>query len=597
MPFAPGDLVLAIGGIAIASGRVNPVVMVGLTYLATVAGAILGRELFALVGWERLMRVARPLHAEKPLQRASEMLQRSGWRAVFTARLIPGLRIHTTQVAGVTRMRRAAFYRGLLPAAAVFVGGFIGLGAAFGRPILALIHQTQHQVILGALALAATIVLVLVVRARLRRILESLATGGWTGPLRIRLDPLHITVIPLCIGINFGGHALVVYLKLPLFLDSAGTILSGVVAGPWVGGSVGFLSNLLTSNTFEPIAALYSIVSFAVGFAAGLSRYLNWQRRASGWILLWAVCVAISSVVSTPINLLINDGHSGVQLGDSLFAWLVGAHVPSALAAFIGEAAIDLPDKAISAVAALLIAQALARQPAQAGAIDLDLRDSFVFVFRSRRWIRKILAGALCLLFTWLIVPGLLLLGYLVAVARTTRAGTAELPAWDGLWGKVKDGFKVAILYLVWVGPGILLSIPAGIVTDADFKAAFPDIAAATGSASAVLSVIGNLWQFFAALIQPAVWSEYLEGGFRAGLRPGAIYRRLRINLALTIVIGALSIVLSVIAIVGVIGVLVGVLVTTVYVGLVWAHLVGIYARITDRFPVGSRMTARQAAA
>src|SRR2546426_10188632 len=90
------------------------------------------------------MRVARPLHARVPLERASGLLQRGGWRAGFTARLIPGLRVHTTQVAGVSRMPRLTFLAGLVPAAAGYIGAFFGLGAPFGRPILRLVSRGQH---------------------------------------------------------------------------------------------------------------------------------------------------------------------------------------------------------------------------------------------------------------------------------------------------------------------------------------------------------------------------------------------------------------------------------------------------------------------
>lgn len=104
VPFAPGDLLLAIGGIAIVAGKVNPFEFIVMAVVAIVVGALLGREAFVLLGWERLMGVATPLRARMPLQRASELLQQNGWRAVFTARLIPGLRVHTAHVAGVSRM-------------------------------------------------------------------------------------------------------------------------------------------------------------------------------------------------------------------------------------------------------------------------------------------------------------------------------------------------------------------------------------------------------------------------------------------------------------------------------------------------------------
>ena len=43
LPFAPGDLVLAIGGIAVAGGRVNPVLLVSAVAISVTLGAIIGR--------------------------------------------------------------------------------------------------------------------------------------------------------------------------------------------------------------------------------------------------------------------------------------------------------------------------------------------------------------------------------------------------------------------------------------------------------------------------------------------------------------------------------------------------------------------------
>jgi len=423
LPFAPGDLILALGGIAVAGGRVNPVLLVAAVAVSITVGALIGRGAAALLGWERLIRIAEPLRARGPLERAAGMLQRGGWRAVFTARLIPGLRVYTTQVAGVSRMPMRTFVGGLLPANAVYIGAFVGLGAAFGRPILALIHEAEHQLLITILLIAVVVAVFLLTRAPARRTLASLQAAGWTGPLKFSLDSVGVVLILACLGLNFAGHAIAVTFGLPLFLDSIGTVLAGVVAGPWVGGSVGFVSNLVSSNTIDPIAAPYGIVSFAVGFAAGLSRYLNWQKRASGWVALWLVCFAISAIVSTPLNFLSGGGKSGVGLGDSVYAALSNAHLPRTVAAFIGEAAVDLPDKLITVVVALLIAQGLPQRRATTAPADLDLGEAFTFVIRSDRWVRKLLAGAVCLLFIWLIVPFLLLEGYIVETARRVRSG------------------------------------------------------------------------------------------------------------------------------------------------------------------------------
>ena len=589
LPFAPGDLVLAIGGIAIAGGRVNPAMFVGAVGVSILIGALLGREIFALLGWNRLMRVAEPLHARGALERVSGLLQRGGWRAVFTARLIPGLRVHTTQVAGVSRIPRPTFLAGLIPATAVYIGAFVGLGAAFGRPILALIHEAEHQVLIAIALVVAVVIAFLLTRSPVRRMLASLEAGGWTGPLKFDLGSVGLVMIMGSLGLNFAGHAIAVTFHLPVFLDSTGTVLAGVIAGPWVGGSVGFISNLVSSNTIDPIAAPYGIVSFAVGFAAGLSRYLNWQKRASGWVALWLVCAAIAAVMSLPINFIVNGGRSGVGSGDSIYAALYGAHLPRVLAAFIGEAVVDFPDKLITVVTALLIAQGLPERQTRGVPVGLDLGEAFTFVIRSPGWWRKLLAAAACLLFIWLIVPYLMLVGYIIEIARHVRDGGRQLPPWDHPWRNIKDGFKVALAILIWTIPSALLSIPAAIVGAAVSEGSTKALGGSIAAGAGVLEALGSVWGVTVLLIEAAILSQYLDRGFWAALNVPGIIRRLRVNVGLSIVVGVLVVVLSSIGVIGLAALVVGVLVTYPYASFIGSYLVGQYARLTDRTADPSR--------
>ncbi len=593
LPFAPGDLILALGGIAVAGGRVNPVLLVAAVAVSITVGALIGRGAAALLGWERLMRIAEPLRARGPLERAAGMLQRGGWRAVFTARLIPGLRVYTTQVAGVSRMPMRTFVGGLLPANAVYIGAFVGLGAAFGRPILALIHEAEHQLLITILLIAVVVGVFLLTRAPARRTLASLQAAGWTGPLKFSLDSVGVVLILACLGLNFAGHAIAVTFGLPLFLDSIGTVLAGVVAGPWVGGSVGFVSNLVSSNTIDPIAAPYGIVSFAVGFAAGLSRYLNWQKRASGWVALWLVCFVISAIVSTPLNFLSGGGNSGVGLGDSVYAALTSAHLPRTVAAFIGEAAVDLPDKLITVVVALLIAQGLPERRATTAPADLDLGEAFTFVIRSDRWVRKLLAGAVCLLFIWLIVPFLLLVGYIVEIARRVRSGARELPPWDHPWRNIKDGFKVLAAIVIWTIPSGLLSIPAAIVDAAVNEGSRQALGGSVSAAAAIVAAVGSVWGLMVVLLEPAIISQYMDRGFLGALNVAAVIRRVRVNLALSIVVGALVVVLSTIGLIGAAALVIGVLVTFPYASYIGAYLIGRYARLTEPPTLGPEAVDR----
>jgi len=324
-------------------------------------------------------------------------------------------------------------------------------------------------------------------------------------------------------------------------------------------------------------------VSFAVGFAAGLARYLNWQKRTSGWVALWLVTFAIAALVSTPINFLMSSGNSGVAFGDSVYATLNGAHLPRIIAAFIGEAAVDLPDKLITVVVALLIAQGLPERRSTAAPADLDLGEAFTFVVRSNRWVRKLLAGAACLFFIWLIVPFLLLVGYIVETARRVRSDARELPPWDHRWQKIKDGFKVLAALLIWTIPSALLSIPAAIVDAAVNEGSRQALGGSVSAAAAIVAAVGSVWGLMVLLLEPAIISQYMDRGFRGALNVAAVIRRVRVNLALSIVVGALVVVLSTIGLIGFAALVIGVLVTVPYASYVGAYLIGRYARLTER--------------
>lgn len=168
IPFAPGDAMLMIGGLAIASHAVDPVVFTCLVFAASAGGALVGREIFARLGRSALVKAAAWLRCGHALERAEQMVRRRGWRAVCVGRLIPGLRVHTTQIAGVSQMSRLTFLKGLLPAVAIYVCVFTGLGVVIGPSALDVLHRLEHELI--KLVLGGTLLLagLLVCRRLLR---------------------------------------------------------------------------------------------------------------------------------------------------------------------------------------------------------------------------------------------------------------------------------------------------------------------------------------------------------------------------------------------------------------------------------------------
>ncbi len=169
IPFAPGDLLLIIAGVAIASDTVDAVPMVSALLLATILGAMVGREVFAAVGRPALLKAADALGFRPALNRTTDLLQRRGAPAVFFGRLIPGLRITTTQVAGVSKISRLTFAAGLIPSVVVYIAVFVGLGALVGQPAVRMFHRAEHRFFVVTVTVLAALAVILSVRWLARR--------------------------------------------------------------------------------------------------------------------------------------------------------------------------------------------------------------------------------------------------------------------------------------------------------------------------------------------------------------------------------------------------------------------------------------------
>jgi membrane-associated protein len=196
VPFAPGDLLLIIAGIAIASDTVDPVPMVAALLVATIVGALVGREVFAAVGRPALMKAAQVLGFRPALERATNLLRRRGAPAVFIGRLVPGLRISTTQAAGVSRMSRRTFAAGLIPSVVIYIAFFVGLGALAGQPAVRLFNRAEHRFFVVAVTLLAALAVVLSVRWLARRGALSALQPIVVGVRRQLADRIDAAIFP-----------------------------------------------------------------------------------------------------------------------------------------------------------------------------------------------------------------------------------------------------------------------------------------------------------------------------------------------------------------------------------------------------------------
>ena len=91
-----------------------------------------------------------------------------------------------------------------------------------------------------------------------------------------RFDTRTIVLIPIAIAINIVlGQTVSAALKIPIYLDSIGTILVGVLAGPIPGLVTGLLANLIWTYVLpapfhSDYAAPFAIVAGEIGFLSGV---------------------------------------------------------------------------------------------------------------------------------------------------------------------------------------------------------------------------------------------------------------------------------------------------------------------------------------
>ena len=151
-----------------------------------------------------------------------------------------------------------------------------------------------------------------------------------------------IVLIPIAIALNIVlGFITQTVLRLPIYLDSIGTILVGVLAGPIAGAATGAATNLIWQFTgITPNIGPFFVTAAVIGFLAGLWGQLGIfrPRPASGTQLLIAAAIAAGIVVLLVLPIVGNPTYLDPELG-GFPEWAVPAAIIIAVLAALAVAA------------------------------------------------------------------------------------------------------------------------------------------------------------------------------------------------------------------------------------------------------------------
>lgn len=131
---------------------------------------------------------------------------------------------------------------------------------------------------------------------------------------RLQKDFTTITLalIPVAVVINIVVGQIVATLKLPIYVDSIGTILVGALCGPLPGAITGAISNILWAYITGQIqTAPFALTAFVIGLCAGFFASKGVFKNIAWTIAAGLATGVIAALVSAPILVYVNGGVTG----------------------------------------------------------------------------------------------------------------------------------------------------------------------------------------------------------------------------------------------------------------------------------------------
>ena len=164
-----------------------------------------------------------------------------------------------------------------------------------------------------------------------------------------------LIIILLSFALNFTGSLVTTYLKLPLFLDAPGTMLSAVMIGPWIGGAIGLMTNIIKGLLHTNMSIPFSVVNLGIGIMAGyLAIHLRDYRHPLAPLKVGIATGLATPVMAAPIAAYMFGGITAHGI-DKYVAALINSGDSILSSAFWGRVPLSLVDKILSAYIVYLI--------------------------------------------------------------------------------------------------------------------------------------------------------------------------------------------------------------------------------------------------
>lgn len=179
-----------------------------------------------------------------------------------------------------------------------------------------------------------------------------------------KMTTLRLCMIAMAVCINVAGGQLALMLRLPIYLDSIGTILIGAWMGPFYGMIPNMISGVLMGFTTDIYSLYFAPVGMITGFMSGIAAKqmhgLVFEKQVKKLqIIIGALFITIpGTMVSSVINAVLFGGVT--SSGSSILVQIL-SRTPLGLTGSIFAVQIftDYLDRVISLALVVMVLQML----------------------------------------------------------------------------------------------------------------------------------------------------------------------------------------------------------------------------------------------
>jgi len=174
-------------------------------------------------------------------------------------------------------------------------------------------------------------------------------------------DTFQLTFLAFCAALNIGIGAVVGVIKLPIYLDSIGTVLAAALGGWLYGSVVGVLAVGIAAIVISPTAPAYAGTAIVIALCAAIFVKYGFLRSLAVTAIGGLLIGVASAIVSAPVTTYLYGGVSlaGADAATAFFKAMGHTLMESVI---MGGLATDPIDKLATSIIALAILKTLPKR-------------------------------------------------------------------------------------------------------------------------------------------------------------------------------------------------------------------------------------------